>query len=90
VPAFPQVFAVWREADAQARAVEGAVLGASLLALDGLGQPPSVEQQQRARELRRIADALLQSALLEMTVQAEDRSAEPPTAWSRSSVREAA
>ena len=74
MPAFPQVFAVWREADAQARAVEDAVLGASLLALDGRGQPPSSAQQQRARELRRIADALLQSALLEMTALSYDRS----------------
>ena len=76
MPAFPQVFAVWREADAQARAVEGAVLGASLLALDGQGQPPSVAQQQRARELRGIADGLLQSALLEMTAPPEDRPAD--------------
>lgn len=75
MPAFPQVFAVWREADAQARAVEDAVLAASLLALDGLGQPPTSVQRQRARELRRIADSLLQSALLEMTALPEDRAA---------------
>lgn len=81
MPAFPQVFTVWREADAQARAVEGAVLGASLLALDGRGEPPSVAQQQRAKQLRSIADALLQSALYEMTAQPEDRSVGPSPRW---------
>jgi hypothetical protein len=59
----PQLFDKWREADAAARAAEKGVLAASLEALDGKRAPPSVEDRERARRLRALADAMLQAAL---------------------------
>lgn len=57
------IFEAWRRADTAARAAEGAVRMAFLHALDGHGNPPDVEDRERAKRLRAHADALLQVAL---------------------------
>lgn len=61
--ATPQLFDVWRQADAAARLAEKEVLTASLDALDGKGGPPSIEDRERAKRLRATADTLLHGAL---------------------------
>lgn len=66
VPASPNVLTAWRIANDAARLVEDAVLAASLRALDGHGQPPSIEDRQRAKQLRSAADSLLHKAFGEM------------------------
>jgi hypothetical protein len=63
VPAAPQLFDKWREADAAARTAEKGVFTASLKALDGKGGPPSIDDRERARRLRAAADAMLHTAL---------------------------
>ena len=68
--AFPNLLDAWRAADRAAHAAEDAVLTASLQALDRQGTPPTLEDREGARRLRRIADAFLQAALAEMKVQA--------------------
>lgn len=55
-------FTAWREADTRARAAEACVLNASLTALDGRGQPPTVAERARAKALREEADQLLERA----------------------------
>jgi hypothetical protein len=70
-PATPRLFARWREADAVARAAEKDVVVASLDALDGKGAPPSVDDRERARQLRVAADRMLQSALAALSASAE-------------------
>jgi hypothetical protein len=66
VRAFPNHLAAWRTADDAARVVEDAVLAASLRALDGHGQPPSMKDRRRAKQLRSAANLLLDKALGEM------------------------
>jgi hypothetical protein len=55
----PNLFAAWREADALARSAEASVLNASLRALDGHGQPPTLDERACAKALRDRADDLL-------------------------------
>jgi hypothetical protein len=69
VSAFPNLFDAWRAADKAAHAAEDAVLAKSMQALDRQGTPPTLEDREGARRLRRIADAFLQAALAEMKVQ---------------------
>jgi hypothetical protein len=66
VPASPNHLAAWRTANDAARVVEDAVLAASLRALDGHGQPPSMKDRRRAKQLRSAANLLLDKALGEM------------------------
>jgi len=68
--------AVWRLAERIASHAERAVFDAAMASVDGKGPIPSAEQWQTARELRRLANELFESAM-----QIAKRSPDlPPTA----------
>jgi hypothetical protein len=46
--------------------MEDFVSAGSLLALDGQGEPPTTAEKDEAHELRRLANALLKSAMADM------------------------
>jgi len=65
------LFNEWRAADRKAHDVEQALTRASLAALEGRGEPPSVRERERAHRLRHTADDLFQLAMAEMKARAE-------------------
>jgi hypothetical protein len=69
------LYAAWREADANARDAESSVLTASLRALDRAGNPPTLAERARAKTLRERANTLLEQAFKE--ADAFPRSAAP-------------
>lgn len=56
----------WRTADGTARAAESRVLLASLQALGGEGQPPSLTERACATSLRQVANGLLHQAMAQL------------------------
>lgn len=60
------LFQEWRVAHRAATAAEKDMLNASILALDGKGEPPSQAEALRVRRLRATADNLFQLAMAQM------------------------
>lgn len=64
------LFNEWRAADRKAHALEQALTRASLLALEGRGEPPSARDRAQAQKLRHIAHDLFQLAMAEVKARA--------------------
>jgi hypothetical protein len=60
------LFQAWRVANRAATAAEKDMLNASILALDGKGEPPSQAEALRVKRLRATADDLFQLAMAQM------------------------
>lgn len=60
------LFHEWRVANRAAAAAEKAMFDASMLALDGKGEPPSQAEALRIRRLHAAADDLFQLAMAQM------------------------
>jgi hypothetical protein len=71
--AFQNTLDAWRTADAAARAAEDEVMSALLQAVESRAKPPTPEHLERARKLRKAADALLQLAIAELKADADSR-----------------
>jgi hypothetical protein len=65
------LFKEWRNADRRARALEAVSTRASLAALDGAGELPSLQTREIAKKLREHADGLFQIAMTEMANRAK-------------------
>lgn len=70
-PARDLLFREWREANRKAHLREQEVAKASLLALEGKGEWPSAEARAEVRQLRELANELLQESMRQI----EDRAA---------------
>jgi hypothetical protein len=62
----------WRLADRAAHALERAISRASLAALSGQGDGPSLEDREKARRLRAIADDLFALAMAALQERARE------------------
>jgi hypothetical protein len=64
------LFKEWRVADRQAHALERSLSKSFLDALQGRGDPPSVDDRVRARRMRQMADDLFQVAMADLKARA--------------------
>jgi hypothetical protein len=72
MPGLHDVFSEWRKADAQARASEERVFSAQLDALGGGSESATPADEERARELRKTADALLALVFVQLEPASEE------------------
>ena len=60
------VFQQWRHANQQAKVAEDTMFRRSLLALEGTGEPPSQDDAEAVKRLRREADHLFAQAMAQL------------------------
>lgn len=64
------LFREWRTADKVAHELEKRLLQQAMASIDGTGEPPPLEDKEKARRLREIANDLFLIAMAEMKRQA--------------------
>lgn len=72
------LFQTWRNANQAAVVAAKAVLVKSIVALDGLGEPPSAAELEEVRTLRCMADDLLELTVARSGEAAQARRPQPP------------